>query len=328
LDNIVDENYIAKHAMFSETVLSSLWASLYDLAVAKRNYDTEDYCWTVVSAFYAAEHAVNTLLIMNAEPDIFDIFIRYRGYYGCFNLWEPPSPLSALKSHKRKIKFLKNGLRSTRIPLKYSDNVAKWYKKLCNKYHCRRLRSLGEKFAILYEARKMQNYEGLIIAHFKRRDIFVREIWEGRPLALAQVVKEVAERAIEVSESIVLEAINMFFDMFEDMINNLLRKNNIMYAGIALAHIEHLNEEYEQFKGYFYTENIANTLTLINERLRNIAEIGRKIKERYREKLKDIVNTFNEYTYSGILKRFYGKEEIYKKLVNLKSKLKRMSETV
>jgi len=310
----INENLIAMHAMFSETLLSSLWSSIYDLAVAKRNHNSKDYCWAVISAFYAAEHAINMLLIMKAAPQALR---NYQIYGSSFNLWKDYPPLSILRKHINKALFLKGELERIKVPPKYMEGMAeitRWYNELIIEYGRSRLRDLGKKFSLLLGARMLQNYEGLIIAHFKREDIRVRGAY------LAQIVEKISRNAVEVSKNIVLEITDIISKMFMKMIDKLIKENNLEYAGLALAHIDHLEDEYKQFMKNFYSKDVAEILAPINNFIKNMSNIKKTIKKKYGE-ITEIPKVFRRYTYPGRFRKFGVKEKIYEKLVHLKNEL-------
>ena len=48
------------------------------------------------------------------------------------------------------------------------------------------------------------------------------------------------------------------------MIDKLMKENSLEYAGLALARIDHLEDEYKQFMKNFYGENVAEILAPIN----------------------------------------------------------------
>jgi len=289
---------IGSHARFSETLLSSLWASLYDYAIAKTQVKEHNYCWALIAFYYATEHAVNTLLIMLASPSLFEEPL---------DIWNSGrSSLNSLKKHRNKIFFLKGYLNING----FEDVHREYYKTLCNLIGKDRVERIGMILDLLYELRLLHNYEGLIIAHHRREDIETMEY-----------IPKIAKMSCNVAQHAIATIVNAFLKWFKDeLLKPLLKEEYFLSKALATAHIHHLIQELDQFKRqarglrHYLREYLAKLDQTIEE-CKKLVEYDKSIKDYKYEK---IVESFIKQTH---VSSFRHKRDVYQQIRYLYSSL-------
>ena len=230
---------------------------------------------------------------MAIEPEIF-------APGGVTKLWDDDkSPLKALRSHERKIKFLKGELKEEPI---YKMLYAKLYKVIDPNY----LEKIGKLMDMLYDLRRLLNYEGMIIAHQAREELNVRR----EKMKIKDEVEEAAGVAVEVAHKINEITFEVFNKWYEKQMLLIGKK-------LAKAYTCHLLEEVEQFK------KLVEPLGFDISHIQFLLELLNKYHCTQSDRLQGYVIGFMSQTYD-----FRYKEIMYKKLININRELRRLISTL
>ena len=137
-------------------IQSHLSSCLYNWAAAHTFYEQEVICWSTTAAYYAMIHSVRTLFSLIEFDPTFE------------NQQTKARMKKKLERHKQLCLFL------SRVSLSNSDielrNVCiDCFKRLFSNVDWDAfLRDLGNKLALMKEARENENYEHFVIAHHRR----------------------------------------------------------------------------------------------------------------------------------------------------------------